>query len=92
MSQRSHKASSAWAKQHSPFLKESVRRMGVLAVKEKDAIQKRKETFKRIGHQQGEKHSQYGTCWITNGSTNKKIKKEDIDLWVDKGYYKGRIV
>jgi hypothetical protein len=84
--------SSVWAKKHSPLLKQNVRKMGVLAAKEKDAIQKRKETYKRIGHQQGEKHSQYGTCWITDGSTNKKIKKEELDFWLDKGYYKGRIV
>jgi hypothetical protein len=54
------------------------------------------ETKKKIGQktsiiQQGSKNSQYGTCWITNGSKNKKIKKEDIELWVNKGYYKGRV-
>lgn len=45
------------------------------------------------GHkwQCGVRNSQYGTCWITNGSENKKIKKEDFEKWSSQGYYKGRI-
>lgn len=35
------------------------------------------------------KNSQYGTCWITNGTENKKIKK---DINIPEGWYKGRIV
>jgi hypothetical protein len=42
-------------------------------------------------HQQGSNNSQYGTCWITNGQENKKIKKEELDTWLEKGYYKGRV-
>lgn len=34
----------------------------------------------------------YGTCWITNGKENKKIKKEELDFWVNQGYNKGRIL
>ena len=54
------------------------------------------ETKKKIGktnslHQTGSKNSQYGTCWITNGQVNKKIKKEELDNWLELGYYKGRI-
>jgi uncharacterized cupin superfamily protein len=30
------------------------------------------------GKQKGEKNSQYGTCWITNGTKNKKIYKGDL--------------
>lgn len=37
----------------------------------------------------GFKNSQYGTCWITNGKENKKIKK-DIDF-IPEGWYKGRV-
>lgn len=36
----------------------------------------------------GKKNSQFGTCWITNGLENKKIKKEDI---IPLGWKKGRI-
>lgn len=27
----------------------------------------------------GERNSQFNTCWITDGSENKKIKKIDLD-------------
>lgn len=40
----------------------------------------------------GSGNSQYGTCWITNGLENKKIKKEELDLWLELGYNKGRII
>jgi hypothetical protein len=39
--------------------------------------------------QLGTKNSQYGTMWITNGSINKKIKKND---YIPNGWYKGRLV
>lgn len=39
----------------------------------------------------GKQNSQYGTCWITNGVENKKIHKEDLDIWIAQGYYRGRI-
>lgn len=42
-------------------------------------------------HQQGSKNSQFGTCWITNGQENKKIKKEELDKWLELGYNKGRV-
>lgn len=37
----------------------------------------------------GEKNSQYGTCWITNGIDNKKIKKEDP---IPLNWYLGRVL
>lgn len=40
--------------------------------------------------QKGKLNSQYGTCWITNGAENKKIKKKELDFWLDLGYTKGR--
>lgn len=40
--------------------------------------------------QKGTKNSQYGTCWITNGHVNKKIKKDELNFWLESGYTKGR--
>lgn len=40
----------------------------------------------------GSKNSQFGTCWITNGTENKKIRKEELALYINQGYYKGRIM
>lgn len=47
------------------------------------ANNKRKETFSTIGHQQGEKNSQFGSRWITDGINNKKIMKNIVvpDGW-----------
>ncbi len=38
----------------------------------------------------GETNSQYGTCWITKDGTNKKIKKEDLETYLNEGWVKGR--
>ena len=51
------------------------------------------EKLKEVGKSKtGTKSSQYGTCWITNGIENKKIKKETLDFYLNQGYYKGRIM
>ena len=44
------------------------------------------------GKHDGEKNSQYGTCWVYNLDLkeNKSIPKDDLDLWIEKGYLKGR--
>lgn len=56
------------------------------------------ESKKKIGeknsiNQKGEKNSQYGTCWIYNENfkVEKKIEKESLSIWLDKGWIKGRI-
>ena len=54
-------------------------------------------TKKQIGEankisQSGMRNSKFGTCWITNGSENKKIKREELDKWIGLGYAKGRII
>lgn len=53
-----------------------------------DTIEKMK--ISAAGKHVGEKNSQYGTCWITNGKENKKIKKEELDFFINLGFYKGR--
>jgi len=40
--------------------------------------QKRRDTFRKIKHQTGEKNSQFGTCWIYNESETVKIKLQDL--------------
>jgi hypothetical protein len=46
------------------------------------------ESKKGIG--KGDKNSQYGTCWITRDGENKKIKKQELDSFTQKGWEKGR--
>ena len=46
-------------------------------------------------HQQKEKNSQYGTCWVykfneNDESTSIKIKKEELNEYLSKGWIKGR--
>ena len=43
--------------------------------------------------QKGEGNSQYGTAWIFNESTKetKKIKKEDLDYYLNSGWNRGRL-
>lgn len=57
--------------------------------KTEKSIQKRKNTYKDIHHQQGLSNSQYGKFWITDGTDNKKIKKDDP---IPEGWKKGRIM
>ena len=56
--------------------------------------EKMRKTHKQNKHQQGSKNSQYGTCWvykiIENKCVNKKIKKDEIEHFLNDGWYKGR--
>jgi hypothetical protein len=45
---------------------------------------------KKKGLGVGETNSQFGTCWITKDGTNKKIKKEDFETYLNEGWLKGR--
>lgn len=38
----------------------------------------------------GETNSQFGTCWITKEGINKKIKKEDLETYINNGWVRGR--
>lgn len=74
------KRKSEWKSKHSKELWEK----GILKYKDNWSGKKhREETKRKIGEansikQKGENNSQYGSCWITNGIENKKIKKGDI--------------
>ena len=65
----------------------AVQPLAVKASLSEQAREKRKESFKKIGHQKGPANSQFGTRWITNGDTNKKIKKTDP---IPPGFREGR--
>lgn len=49
------------------------------------------ETLEKLSKSKnnGESNPQFGTCWITNGTESKKIKKEDLHQ--HNGWYKGRV-
>jgi hypothetical protein len=52
------------------------------------AIENRKRKFKEINHQSGSKNSNFGTMWITDGISNKKLKNTDN---IPEFWYKGRV-
>jgi hypothetical protein len=54
-----------------------------------DAVERKKQKFKEIGHQAGNKNSQYGKIWITDGVKSKSIFKDDI---IPEGWYLGRVI
>ena len=53
------------------------------------AIQNKKNTFSKIGHQQGKKNSQYGKMWITNGRESKSVPGQEI---IPEGWRRGRVI
>jgi hypothetical protein len=52
------------------------------------AKEKQRKTLVERSHQKGNKNSQFGTMWITDGLSNKKIKKTDS---IPDGWNRGRL-
>jgi hypothetical protein len=55
----------------------------------------KEESKRKIGasnsiKQRGELNSNYGNCWITKDGDNKSIKKEELEVWLEQGWIKGR--
>ncbi len=50
----------------------------------------KKKMSEKAKQRTGEKNSQYGTCWITKGGNNKKIKKDLLSKYEQDGWVKGR--
>lgn len=55
-----------------------------------ESLKKMKESFLKTKHQQGEKNSQYGTCWIYRENKCIKINKDKIEKYLSDGWIKGR--
>ena len=43
-------------------------------------------------NQEGDKNSQYGTCWVYKNKESIRIKKEQLDEYIANGWNKGRII
>jgi len=46
----------------------------------------------KINHGIGNKNSQFSTCWIIKNGINKKIKNDDLPIFINEGWCKGRIL
>jgi len=51
---------------------------------------KKKMSESKKGKGTGKANSQFGTCWITNGTETKKVKKEDLEQHLHNGWRTGR--
>jgi hypothetical protein len=65
-------------------------KVGVEKSRTTKAIEKKKKKLKEIEHQKGEKNSQYGKMWITNGTKEGTYKINKNDL-IPNGFRKGRV-
>lgn len=75
---------------NNPFKNRDIQQLGNTPEARAKASITVKKTFNEIKHQQGEKNSQFGSCWITKEGQNKKIKKDALDQWLNDGWSKGR--
>ena len=60
--------------------------------KKHTAETKNKIGKKNKGNGVGINNSQYGTCWITKDGLNKKVKKSDLNSFLEIGWKSGRTV
>jgi hypothetical protein len=51
---------------------------------------KQKMSVAKQGKCDGNKNSQFGTCWITKEGINKKIKLSELESFLNSGWVKGR--
>tara|TARA_R110000850_G_scaffold57385_5_gene134277 strand:+ start:12750 stop:13397 length:648 start_codon:yes stop_codon:yes gene_type:complete len=60
--------------------------------KKRSEESKKKMSLSKKGTGVGKNNSQFGTCWITKGGVNKKIKKDDLSQFENEGWIRGRKV
>lgn len=77
-----------WNKNRASFIGEN---NGFFNKKHSDETKKKISESNSIS-QLGEKNSQFGTCWINDGVTNKKIKKSDLESHLIGDWKLGRII
>lgn len=63
---------------------------GTFTGKTHSETSKQKMSNSKKGKGIGESNSQFGTMWVTNGIENLKIRKEELDKYLKRGYNKGR--
>lgn len=69
--------------------KENLRKLSREIAQNSEIRERRKATFKKTCHAQGEKNSQFGSQWITDGASNRKIDKNSE---IPEGWRRGRII
>jgi hypothetical protein len=57
--------------------------------KKRSEESKKKMSLSKKGTGVGKNNSQFGTCWITKGGVNKKIKKDDLSQFENEGWIRG---
>lgn len=93
---KEHKEKCKKAFNNSPHKEDAIKRCkinqskAVEASRTSEARKKQKQKLNQIKHQQGEKNSQYGTMWITDGTKegSYRIKKGDP---IPEGFKPGRV-
>jgi len=83
-----------WSKSNDPKIKKqrSEHASRIFKGKHHTEEAKRKIGEKNSIHQKGENNSNYGNCWIYSISEKKSIciPKNNLQMWLDKGWIKGR--
>lgn len=85
--QRARSSKTKWNDARQTML--TAAQIGLAVMNSPTANEKRKATYAERGHSRGEKNSQFGSCWVTNG-TPIKIKKEQLEEYLAAGYSRGR--
>jgi hypothetical protein len=82
----------SWKKSISDALKEKWKKDGHPMKGKNHSEETKKKMSESSKKYKGKKNSQYGTCWIHHleKTQSKKIKKEDLDFYLESGWIKGR--